>query len=282
MKNSRRTWVGFGIGFVAGLGDYLLLRTFDVTMFANDADVTFLVVLFFALNFGALGAVIARLWERGRELSEMQGELVEAQTLAAVGQMAAGVAHEVRNPLSTIRSSAQLLEEDLGEQDGAAARFIREEVDRLDGFVTRVLDFSRPLDARRQQVPVEELQARLVPVVGDGVTWAHGTSTLDVDTDLTVQLLANLVENARRADAARIEIRTEAGLIEVVDDGSGVAEHARHRVFEPFFTTRASGTGLGLAMARKLARVQGWELELAGDGLGPAGACFRLTQRGPQ
>lgn len=277
MKPTRATILGFFAGFILGLGDYWLLRAFDVTMLVDGDDVTFMVVILFALNFGALGAVIARLWERGNELAEMQQTLVEAETLAAVGRMAAGVAHEVRNPLSVIRSSAQMLEDDLVGDDADAAKFICAEVDRLDGFVGRVLDFSRPLDAKLAAVKWADLRGRLEPVVGAGVEF-EGDGTFELDPDLTVQLIANLVDNAKKSDASKVEVVAYAAAIEVVDDGHGVPDDVRPSLFDPFFTTRAKGTGLGLAMARKLARVQGWELELGDGGLDGKGARFRLRR----
>ena len=280
MKLTRATILGFLAGLLLGLGDYWFLRALDVTMVVDGDDVTFFVVVLFALSFGALGAAIARLWERGKELEQMQQTLVETETLAAVGRMAAGVAHEVRNPLSVIRSSAQMLTADLSGEDAKAADFICAEVDRLDGFVGRVLDFSRPLNANIASVSWTDLREQLAPMVGEGVGF-EGDGTFELDPELTVQLLANLVDNARKSDAARVEVVATSTAIEVVDDGHGVSEEARESVFDPFFTTRAKGTGLGLAMARKLARVQGWELELAEGGLGPQaqGARFRLSRR---
>ena len=283
--------IGFVAGVVLGMGDYLLLRAVDVTMYIGDLDVTLGVVSLFALNFGALGAVIAGLSHQRKdlarqagvigaqlaELEAMQDRLVESETLAAVGQMAAGVAHEVRNPLSVIRSSAQMLTETEDPDQVEAAEFICEEVDRLNDFVTRVLDFSRPLEVQTKSVPfsivVERVNARAEIEPSD--------ATLAVDPELTARIVENLVENASNfvhADG-RIVVRYRDGAIEVSDDGPGISETDRSRVFEPFFTTRANGTGLGLAMARKMARVQGLELEYVdGCGLGPEnrGACFRL------
>ncbi len=279
MKLNRITILGFFAGLFLGMGDYWLLRAADITMLIDGEDVTLVVVSIFALNFGALAALIARLWQRGNELAAMQSSLVEAETLAAVGRMAAGVAHEVRNPLSVIKSSAQMLHGTLEGEDAQVAEFIGAEVDRLDDFVGRVLDFSRPLSAQPAAITWADLKRRLAPIVGEGVALEGDAHTYVLDPDLTVQLLTNLVDNARKSDAAAVRVLATPGAIEVSDDGHGVQPELRASVFEPFFTTRAKGTGLGLAMARKLARVQGWDLEIAAEGgLGPdqRGATFRF------
>ena len=186
----------------------------------------------------------------------------------------------VRNPLSVIRSSAQMLAEDAPMQDEEILNYITTEVDRLDAFVARVMDFSRPLDADLKVVNWKDLQQRLGRVVGEDVRFSGDATQFELDPDLTVQLLANLVENAQKSHAKQIEVRAQGSAIDVVDDGEGVCDEVRDQLFEPFVTSRAKGTGLGLAVARKLARVQGWELELAEGGLAPdgGGARFRLRQ----
>lgn len=296
MKITHPAWLGFVAGVVLGMGDFFLLRALSVTMIIGGRDATFWVVLLFAINFGALGAVIARLWEQRRglrrqaalirsqyqELQAVQGSLVEQETLAAVGRMSAGVAHEVRNPLSVIRSSAQMLAADADGEGAQAARFICEEVDRLDDFVRRVLDFSRRVQVHAKPTPWSELRERLAAAIGADAELDEAGGVYQLDTELTVRLLANLVDNARKAgDGVRVRIEAGEAAIEVVDDGPGIAPEHRESVFEAFFTTRPQGTGLGLTMARKLARVQGWDLELGDGGLGPAarGARFRLVPR---
>lgn len=282
--------IGFAAGVLLGMGDYLLLRVLSVTMVINGTDVTFGVVLLFAVTFGALGAVIARLWEQRRslqvqaeligeqldELQKMKDALVEHETLAAVGRMSAGVAHEVRNPLSVIRSSAQMLAGDLQDDSAEAAEFICEEVDRLDDFVTRVLDFSRRVSVERQTVTWDELIGRLASI--DAEFGGDDVQEFDLDPELTARLLASLVDNAHKSAGphAHVVVCARNGGIEVVDDGPGVPAEQREEIFEPFFTTRAQGTGLGLAMARKLARLQGYDVILVdSDG----GARFRFEPR---
>ena len=291
MQLTRPTILGFVAGFVLGMGDYLLLTALDVEMIIDGEDATLSVVLLFALNFGALGAVIARLWEHRKsleeqaelirrqyqELSDMQETLIEHETLAAIGQMSAGVAHEVRNPLSVIRSSAQMLAEDLEGQDAEVVTFIHEEVDRLDDFVSRVLEFSKHVDVDTEPTEWSQLRARLAQTLPEEVELDDAGSTYDVDPELMVRILANLVDNARKAgDDVNVRVVARPRRIEVVDDGPGIEPEDLERIFEPFFTTRAQGTGLGLAMARKLARVQGWDLTASSDA---SGATFRLVPR---
>lgn len=290
MIPSSRTRLGFVAGLLLGVVDGIILRLLGVTMLIGDEDVTLISVGLYGLTFAVLCALIGRLSEqreelaqraeviaaRGRELDEAREALVESETLAAVGRMAAGVAHEVRNPLSVIRSSAQLL---AGSGDNAeAAEFIREEVDRLDDFVRRVLDFSRPLEAEVAEVSWKQLGERVQALAEAGIE--PSDARLTIDLELTARLLAGLVENARITEGVeRVTVRLDGLDILVEDDGPGVAEEVRERVFEPFVTTRAQGTGLGLAMARKLARVQGWELSLDASEPG-RGAVFRLSPGG--
>ena len=310
-STSFRPWLGFLLGFAAGMADVFFLRALGISMIIDGVDRTLFVVLFFAINFGFLGAVIGVLIDSRRairsqadviaeqydELEETQRELLESRTLAAVGQLSSGVAHEVRNPLGVIRASASMILEDAEpDSDTAdAAEFIREEVDRLSAFVTRLLDFTRPLSLELRPLELDMLLARLEAMTSseEASITIHAdldediSSAIDVDEDLLSSLLLGLVQNASRAagEEGEVEVRVSCGaqggviFIEVRDDGPGIPDENLERVFEPFFTTHAKGTGLGLAMARKIAGAHGAELvALAGEGLGEhgAGACFRL------
>lgn len=315
----KRPIIGFTIGFVGGMLDVFLLRAVGISMFIDGVDRTIFVVLFFAINFGALGAVIGSLLDSRRaiksqsrviadqydELESTQRELLESRTLAAVGQLSSGVAHEVRNPLGVIRASASMIIEDAepGSDTEDAAIFIREEVDRLSGFVTRLLDFTRPLAIERRPLDVSALFERARQMVAsevvevsfvDDLPADFVASRVQADEDLLVALLLGLVQNASRALAEHGEAKTEGRVqvrssapagsgevfIDVRDDGPGIPAEDLERVFEPFFTTRASGTGLGLAMAKKIAAAHGATIvALPDEGLGDEGqgACLRIA-----
>ena len=315
LLSSHRPVVGLVGGLCLGLADYGILALLGVEMTIGEWDVTLWVMGLYAFTFAALGWVIGRLLDRGdeteeqarvireqyEELEETHRELVESRQLAAIGRMAAGVAHEVRNPLGVIRTSARMVAEDLEEGSEArrAADFISEEVDRLDVFVAKLLDFSKPLDADRRPVDVAEVIDRALASVGGRTEDKELTTEVQVsdgadtefpgDPDLLYQLFAGLLDNAVEAveSGGHIQLTIandgEDVIVEVADDGPGISPDARGRLFEPFFTTRTDGTGLGLVMARKIADVHGGSLDyVAGAGLGDdsAGARFRLRLPG--
>ncbi|MDC0669728.1 sensor histidine kinase [Nannocystis radixulma] len=291
--SSRRAWYGAVLGFGAGLFDFLLLRLAGV-------DVSLVVVGFFAVTFAGFGYAIGllldardRLRASAAALEDSHRRAAHSEKLAAIGRLAAGVAHEVRNPLGVIRSSAALVLEDMpeGTDNHQAARFIVEEVDRLNAVVTALLDYARPLAPRRQAVELVDLVAAVEPLVRDALRPKRGRlaaaegdgSALRGDPDLLAQLVYGLALNAAQAigDGGCIELRLrrrgEAVELLVRDDGPGVTPEHAARLFEPFFTTKKTGTGLGLATAARIAEAHGGALELVqGGGLGPdgRGACF--------
>jgi two-component system sensor histidine kinase HydH len=222
--------------------------------------------------------------------------VLQNEKLAAIGRLAAGIAHEVRNPLGVIRSSAAMVQEGFaaGEDAWRACEFIREETIRLDGLTSKLLDFARPRPLRLESVSLEkavahalqlaapELERRRIGVSLEGVGEAPG---LEADADLLAQLVLDLVVNAAEAagEAGRLVLRAQAGhddvVLEVADSGPGVALGAAEQIFEPFFTTKTRGTGLGLAMVARIVQAHGGSVEIAqGRGAGPggAGACFRV------
>lgn len=246
--------------------DYAFALLFDLHMDFDGQDVTFWIVLFFALNFGLLGFVIGRLWLRKQELVNKQNELVRTQErliehekLAAIGRVAASVAHEVRNPLGVIKSSAGLIEEDLSEYPDAktAAQYITSEVDRLDVFVSELLTYAKPFESmtERQDLQpwVDSLQSLQTTEVE--IAAVHTDATATFSPVLLTQLVHALVENAKRyGSRISVEVVCSTTLsISVFDDGESIAIETVPHLFEPFFTTRAKGTGLGLATAKKIA-----------------------------
>jgi signal transduction histidine kinase len=239
-----------------------------------------------------LDHVVGRVKEVCQRLQEQERGLLRAEQLAAVGQLAAGVAHEVRNPLTGIKflvdgalrrtNTTLLTEEDL--------RLIRQEVVRIERTVQGLLDFARtpPPDRRRHDLrglvaeaaSVARGRAEAKPVVLR-VTPSPEPILASVDRDQFLSLLTNLLLNA--IDAAppggEVEIRTAArdGIlkVEVTDTGPGIDPAVADRLFTPFVTTKSTGTGLGLTVAQRVARDHGGKLSAANRKEG--GACFTLT-----
>jgi len=309
---AKRRWplVGLVAGVAMGLGDTAFFSLLGVEMRIGGRDVVLGVMGLFIVTYGVLGWVIGRLVEARERasadartitaqlhaLAESQRALLQSEKLAAIGRLAAGVAHEVRNPLGVIRASASMLEEGPGLDDDArqACRFIREEIDRLNGLITSLLAFARPTEPRLSAVALgtvidralrlaaPEVERRAIALVRET---PPVLPDVRADPDLLAQVLLGLLLNAAEAvsERGRIVVRGSADgaavMVEVADDGPGVAPGAAEQVFEPFFTTKASGTGLGLAMALRIAHAHGGTLELApgrGAGKDGAGACFRL------
>lgn len=210
------------------------------------------------------------------------------ERLALLGQLAAGVAHEIRNPLGVIRNAAyylQMIRETLDEEGQASISEIQQEVDKANHIVGDLLDFARDPP---QQAQVFDVVGRIETLIagrrGDSRTIQFTRPEQDVavraDPEQVDQVLANLVRNAVQATSATdriaVAILVESGVaaIEVSDSGAGITEADRERIFDPLFTTKAKGIGLGLTVSRRYAEQNGGRLALV-DRPGP-GATFRL------
>jgi signal transduction histidine kinase len=220
--------------------------------------------------------------ENSRHYLQMQSQA----RLAALGQMAAGLAHEVKNPLSAIKGAAQLLGEPiLGHApDDASSEFlgiILEEVDRLDRVVCSVLNYARPSQGDPGLVSVNAVvdqTLRLLASDRDGgcnytTHFDEDLPKVRADAEQLRQVLLNLIRNAGQAMGGRgtITITTRArrtdssdGSVEiaVTDSGPGISAEVRANLFVPFFTTRAQGTGLGLAISERIIQEMGGRIEV--------------------
>ncbi len=301
---------GAAAGVAIAAIDVAVFVFFGADMTLAGRDVTVPVLTLFGLSYGALGFAVGRLAmarERAREdartieqqmraLEDSQRAALQNEKLAAIGRLAAGIAHEVRNPLGVIRSSAAMVQESFapGDEPWRACEFIREETVRLDALTSKLLDFARPRPLRLQNTSLEkavlhalqlaqpELESRRIQVSRLGI---EEMPELEADPDLLAQLVLDLVVNAAEAagDGGRLELRAQSLrgdlVLEVADSGPGVPVAAAEQIFEPFFTTKPRGTGLGLAMVARIVKAHAGSVEVAGGrGAGPggAGACFRL------
>jgi signal transduction histidine kinase len=225
-------------------------------------------------------------------LKHHQEKLVESEKLAGIGRLAAGVAHEINNPLGVILGYAKLLRK---RADPAAAEdlaVIEEETLRAKEIVDGLLDLSRPLPASAERVDLRALSDDVVSrlrdahLLDDVAVSVDGAASVAGHPEKLRQVLVNLVRNAAEAAGpggrVTVGVGERDGAVEVAvrDSGPGIPPELRPRLFEPFFTTKARGTGLGLAVSRAIARAHGGELEAdAPDG---RGARFALRLPAPR
>jgi len=219
-----------------------------------------------------------------QDLQQTQAELLAKEQLAAVGELSAVIAHEVRNPLAIIKNAVSgLRRRELPEADRATLHgILDEEAERLNRLVTDLLAFARPVTPQRREVPVAELVSRAIELARAGsrspaevqveLDVDGGPATLACDPDLLRQALVNVAENALEAmpRGGTLSVRVEnvtlgdepAVALIFRDSGEGMDATVRSKARDPFFTTRPSGTGLGLAIVDRIARAHGGSVEL--------------------
>jgi two-component system, NtrC family, sensor histidine kinase HydH len=244
-----------------------------------------------ALVISALGAALLTLatllfWRTSRQYDAARQRLEEQRRLTVLGEMSAVLAHEIRNPLASLKGHAQLLTERLpdGSMERRKAERVVDEAKRLEVLTNDLLDFARsgPMDLQPVN-PADLLRACVAEV---------GNSNLTVDTTGAPQswllderrfcyaVLANLLRNAVQASPpgkppeARIYCESGQLVFTIRDYGVGLPSGHEHRMFDPFFTTRATGTGLGLALARRIVELHGGRI--SAQNAEGEGALFRV------
>jgi len=197
--------------------------------------------------------------------------VARSEHLAGIGQLAASIAHELRNPLAGISGAIQLVSRGL-EEGHRHVRLLdaaRAQVNRMAELVEDLLDFAKPRSPELVPVVLREEVERAIGLLVDGPTvFTAGDGSAYADRDELSRILRNLFENAGAAGADRVEVHLDDGRILVTDDGPGIPDHVARRIFEPFFTTRTQGTGLGLPIAARAAEAMNGSLSLEPGGNG--------------
>jgi len=231
-----------------------------------------------------------QLAQANRQLQEAEEAVRRSDRLAALGQLSAGLAHELRNPLGTIKASAEMLNRQVSAENEVArevAGFISTEVDRTNSLVTRFLQFARPLQVKLETADLGQMldraiaaAAREAPEVRIYTNYAPEIPPFPLDAELMERVIYNLVLNAAQASAAggTVTVKTRAAgstvEIAVIDRGSGISEKDRQSIFNPFFTTKPTGVGLGLAIVAKIVDEHGGKIAVESEA--GKGSVFRV------
>ncbi|HSJ31236.1 MAG TPA: ATP-binding protein [Longimicrobiales bacterium] len=224
-------------------------------------------------------------WRTSGKYQSALLRLEEQRRLTLLGEMSAVLAHEIRNPLASLKGNAQLLAERLptGSREHARAERVVGEATRLEALTSDLLDFARSTTLERQPVdPVAVLEASIDDVSAGGfdVESDGVPAQWPMDPARIRQILVNVLQNARQASPdgsrprVRVGVENDRLVYEVRDFGDGLAPGTGTRIFDPFFTTRTSGTGLGLAVARRAAEMHGGQVSARNHEEG--GAVFRI------
>ena len=215
------------------------------------------------------------------QLQRAQEAVRRSDRLAALGQLSAGLAHELRNPLGTIKASSEMLSQSVrGENEVAreVSGFISSEVDRCNSLITRFLQFARPLELRPEKSDLAQtidraiaMAAREAPGVSIYSNYAPEIPPFPFDAELMERVFYNLVLNAAQATAAggtvTVKTRAAGGTAEiaVIDRGEGIEPKNLDTVFNPFFTTKPEGVGLGLAIVAKIVDEHGGKITVESE-----------------
>lgn len=232
-----------------------------------------------------------------KTLVQAYEQMSRQEALAEVGKFSMMVAHEFKNPLGIIKSSVDLMASELDiPKDNIGLRFTQEEIDRLNTLIENFLMFSRPVTPQLTMTDLNQMMAQVI--MGFDMQYTQGQLTLqtdipqvpcelDADFDLLSRALSNLIKNACEANQEKgmVKIlvtqtvdengRPRKWQVDICDQGPGISEEDRPRIFEPFFTQKTKGTGLGLAFADQVIKAHGGRIQVRN--LNGGGCCFSVS-----
>ena len=240
----------------------------------------------------AINRLGATLREKIEKEKQIEDQLRHSERLAALGRLIAGVAHEVRNPLATIRLRVQMCQASGGPGVRESCAVALEEIERLNGMVNRLLSFSRPVHLQAAPTDLDHLVGQRLEHFNElaeqydirfVTNFSHGSGTVRLDQSRMAQVFDNVIQNAIDAMSGKggtlcVNVSTrESGrpgnapeaCVEFNDTGQGIPADLLGRIFDPFFTTKSSGTGLGLSICHELVQAHGGEIHIvSAEGFG--------------
>ncbi len=264
------SWFGLRGGLLeAGIISLLVLPYILTTNFDNFEYVGEIVEILFYFFIAALvGALVEREYNARQKQQEAELQVERSQKLSLVGQIAAGVAHEIKNPLASIKGAADILtDEKTSLEDMREFRDILDsEVKRIDATVSEFLAFARPKETKREPVNFSEIVQASVKQLSTQARQqeltieSNLTGNIVVNGDISKlrQMVLNLLINAIQASQSgnvvtiSLSVEKKSAKLQIIDTGTGIKEEDLKRAYEPFFTTKASGTGLGLAIVKSI------------------------------
>lgn len=275
------SWFGLRGGLLAAAAISILILpyVFGLTGASRDiATETGEIVFYFAIAT-LIGVLVEREFKARRKQQEAQLQVERSQKLSLVGQMAAGVAHEIKNPLASIKGAADILTaDDTPPEDREEFKgILKNEIRRIDSTVAEFLEFARPKETKLERLVLSdtvratvrqvEAHARRLGIgvdadLQDGVVVKGDPEKLH---QLTLNLVLNAIQASHEGDTVRVALsasHVSGARLVVADSGDGIAEGDLERVFEPFFTTRSSGTGLGLAVVKNIVDGHGGQVSI--------------------
>jgi len=247
-------------------GETTTIFKFQLLIVATSASVMLLLFLVLRFNVKSGEEILIK---RAEERLRLEEQLGHAKRLASMGEMAAGVSHEIRNPLGIIRSSAQLLKKKLGSQDssGHLLDVVVEESSRLNDIITDFLEFARPRKAKFESCRIDEVLEKSLAFLSTRLEegqysvikhFQDNLPSIMLDPVQIHQCLLNILLNAMQAmpEGGAITVECiydqEKVSISIADEGPGLNEDALKKIWDPFFTTKEKGTGLGLSVVRNI------------------------------